>query len=141
MESRLHELLKEAALTELEKEGYYLYVEPSDPPSWRINWSLYRPDVAGTLTNEAEFRFVLVECETNPNIRRIKRKISKIRKSLTVQNRLNEKYLFRLLLVIPAGMLNRVNYSDIRLRWEIWIVNYRGEIIHKIPSKECASAS
>ena len=141
MESRLHELLKEAALTELEKEGYYLYVEPSDPPSWRLNWSLYRPDIAGTLTNEVEFWFVLVECETKPNIRRIRRKISKIRKSLTFQNRLNETYLFRLLLVIPAGMLERVNYSEVRLRWEIWIVNYRGEIIHKIPTKECASAS
>jgi hypothetical protein len=138
MESRQHELLKEAALTELEKEGYYLYVEPSDPPSWRLDWSLYRPDIAGTFTNEAEFWFVLVECETNPNIKRIRRKVSKIKGRLTFQNRLNETYLFRLLLVIPAGMLNRVNCSDVRLRWEIWIVNYRGEIIHKIPRKECA---
>jgi hypothetical protein len=138
MESRLHELLKDAALAELEREGYYLYVEPSDPPSWRLNWSLYRPDIAGTLADEVEFWFVLVECETKPSIRRIRRKISKIRNSLTFQNRLNETYLFRLLLVIPAGMLERVNCSDIRLRWEIWIVNYRGEIIHKIPRKECA---
>lgn len=141
MESRLHELLKEAALTELGREGYYLYVEPSNPHSWRLSWSLYRPDILGTLANEAEFRFVLAECETNPRIRRIKGKISKIKRNLTFQKRLNERSFLRLLLVIPAGMLYRVNNHEVRRLWEIWIVNYRGKIIRKIPRKECTQAA
>ena len=74
MESRLHEVLKEAVSSELRREGYYLYVEPSDPPFWRLNWSLYRPDVFGVFSTEAESRLVLAECETNPRVKRIKGK-------------------------------------------------------------------
>ena len=141
VESKLHEVLKEAAFTELKKEGYYLYVEPSGPPSWRLNWSLYRPDIVGTLSNEAELSFVLVECETNPRIRRIKGKTSKIKRSLTFQKRLNERCILRFLLVIPAGTLHRVNNPDVRTLWEIWIVNYKGEVIYKIPRKEHTGAA
>lgn len=136
MESRLHELFKRAVFTELEREGYDLYVEPLEPPLSRLNWSQYRPDVFGVLYDEAESRFVLVECETDPRIKRIKGKLSKIR-SLNIQKILNEKrVVFRLLLVIPLGMLHRVNCLEIRRFWEIWIVNYRGEIIYKIQKKD-----
>lgn len=140
MESRLHEVLKEAAVTELEKEGYYVHVEPSEPPSWRLSWSLYRPDVFGVLSREAESKFVLVECETDPRTRHMSGKISKIKRSLTIQKRLNERHILLLLLVIPCRTLRRVNSAEIRRLWDIWIVNYRGRIVQKIPRKECIRA-
>ncbi len=136
MESRLHELLKKAVFEELEKKGYNLYFEPLEPPLQRLSWSKYRPDVFGVLSDDVESRFILVECETDPTIKRMKRKLSKIRHSLTIQKKLNERnILLLLLLAIPSGFLHRVNYSDIRRFWEIWIANSRGEIIHKIRSK------
>ena len=137
LESRLHELFKKAVFTELEREGYDLYVEPPEPPLSRLSWSQYRPDVFGILSNEAESKFAIVECETDPRIKRIIEKLSKIKRSLTIQKILSERsVLLRLLLVIPSGMLHRVNCSDIRRFWEIWIANYRGEIIHKIQKKD-----
>lgn len=133
LESELHELFKKVVLTELEREGYRLYIEPLEPPLWRLRWSFYRPDLFGILSKEFESSFVLVECETDPRIKRIKGKLSKIRGSLTIQKKLSERsVLLRLLLIIPSGMLHRVNYSEIRRFWEIWTVNQRGEIIHKI---------
>lgn len=136
MESDLHDLLKEAVYNELEKEGYIIFVEPSESPLSRLKWSNYRPDILGVFRREAEFRLVLVECETTPKIRRIKRKVSKIRKGLNFQKRLNEKCFLNLLLVIPPRMLHKINCSVIRRVWEIWIVNYRGKIIHKIQNNE-----
>ncbi len=133
MESDLHEFLKEVVFSELERYGYDLYIEPSESPSGRLNWSFFRPDILGLICTKAEFRLVLVECETNPSIRRINSKMFKIRRWLTLQKRLGEKHNFRLLLVIPLGMLCKVNKLDIRRVWEIWIVNFRGEIIDKIP--------
>jgi len=141
VETGLHELLKEVVFTELEREGYHLYVEPAEPPSWRLHWSQYRPDIFGVFSNEVESLFVLVECETNPGIRRIRGKISKIRCSLNIQKRLNERHVLRLLLVIPSGMLRRVNCPELRKFWDIWIINPRGEIIHKIPRKEYTNAA
>ena len=135
MESRLHGILKKAVFGELEKEGYRLYLEPLEPPLERLNWSQYRPDIFGVLSDEVESKFVLVECETNPRSQRIKSKLSKIRNSLTIQKRIIEsRIILRLLLAIPSGMLHRVNYYGIRKFWEIWILNRRGEIIHKIKS-------
>ena len=137
MESRLHELLKKAVFEELEKKGYNLYLEPLESPLQRLSWSKYRPDVFGVFSDDVESRFILVECETDPTIKRMKGKLSKIRHSLTIQKKLNERnILLLLLLAIPSGFLHRVNYSDIRRFWEIWIANSRGEIIHKIRSKK-----
>ena len=122
VETRLHESLKEAAFHELAKEGYDLYVEPLEPPLERLTWSFYRPDILGVICDEKELRLVVVECETNPQIRRIKRKISKIKHSFSFQKRLNEEHLFRLLLVIPYGMLHKVHnpgiHKDIPVKWD-----------------------
>jgi len=138
VESDLHGLFKEVIYNELEKEGYIIYVEPSESPLERLRWSYYRPDILGVICKETEFRLVLAECETNPKIRRIKGKASKIRRWLNFQKKLNEKHLLRFLLVIPPGMLHKVNCFEIRRLWEIWIVNHRGKIIHKIPNHEAS---
>ena len=136
MESVLHERFKSVIYNELEKEGYDIYIEPYESPFDRLRWSYYRPDILGVICKDTEFRLVLVECETNPKIKRIKGKMSKIRRWLTFQKRLNEKHVLRLLLIIPPMMLRKVNYFEIRRLWEIWIVNKRGKIIYKIPQLE-----
>jgi hypothetical protein len=136
VESSFHQLLKEVASDELEKEGYDLYVEPSEPPEERLAWRFYRPDILGLMHSQTMLSLVFVECETNPRMRRISGKISKIRRSFVAQKRLNEDHLLRLLLVIPPGVLHRVVNSKIRRTCEIWIVNKSGNIIHKIPKSE-----
>ena len=78
MESQLHELFKDVLCEELEKEGYHLYVEPSESPLERLSWSYYRPDVLGVSCKENECKVVLVECETTPKSGRINEKASKI---------------------------------------------------------------
>jgi len=133
MESDLHGLLQETVLEELGREGYEIYVEPPNPPLGRLTWSSYRPDILGVIREEIGLSVVLAECETNPDVRRVKTKTSKIGRTFKMQKRLNEKHLIRLLLVIPAGALHKVNHRPIRSFWEIWIVNKKGEIIHKIP--------
>lgn len=138
MESDLHGLFKEVVYDELEKEGYIIYVEPSKPPLARLRWRYYRPDILGVTWKDTELRLVLVECETNPNSRRIKGKLSKIKQWVNFQKRLNEKHHLRLLLTIPPRMLHKINCFGIRRFWEIWIVNYGGDIIHKIPNHATA---
>jgi len=133
MESSFHELLKDAVLDELKKEGYELYVEPSDPPMSRVEWNFYRPDIFGIICNETTFDLLFAECETNPNIERINGKISKIKRWLTFQKRLNESHDFNLVLAIPTGMLRRVNCRLIRKIWDVWIVSCKGKIVHKMP--------
>jgi len=136
MESDLHELLKETVLDELGREGYETYVEPSDPPLERLMWSYYRPDILGVICEETVLNVVLVECETNPNVRRVKTKASKIGCTFTVQKRLNENNLLRLLLVIPAGVLHKVNHQVIRSLWEIWLVSNKGKVVYRIPKSD-----
>jgi len=136
VEGRFHQLLKEVALSELGKEGFELYVEPLEPPLERLDWCFYRPDILGLMCSRTRLSLVLVECETNPTTRRMKGKISRIRRSFGFQKRLNENHLLRLLLVIPPGVLHRVVNSKIRRLWEIWIISETGKIIHKIPQLE-----
>jgi hypothetical protein len=77
----------------------------------------------------------LAECETTPTRKRIMAKASKIKQTLTLQKQLNERHVICPLLIIPPMKLGRINCSAIRRFWEIWIVNRRGIIAHKIPSK------
>ena len=136
VEGSSHQLLKDVALDELGREGYDLYVEPSESPLERLVWRFYRPDILGLIRGRTLLSLVLVECETNPGLRRMMAKMAKIRRSLGLQKRLNENHLLRLLLVIPPGALHRVASSSIRRLWEIWIVNETGNILHKIPQLE-----
>jgi len=135
VETRLHNLLKTVAFSELEKAGYDLFVEPSESPVARLSWSFYRPDILGILSSETEFKLILVECETDPRMGRVRGKGVRIRRYLTFQRRLNETCDTRLLLVVPSGKLRAINALDVRRLWEIWIVNYDGKVVCKIPRK------
>jgi len=136
VEGSFHRFLKQAAFDELQEEGYDLYVEPAEPPLERIAWSLYRPDLLGLASGKTILSLVLVECETNPDTTRMMGKTSKIRRSFTVQRRLGERHLLRLLLVIPPGTLHRVSNRRVRRLWEIWIVDGTGGVTYKIPQLE-----
>jgi hypothetical protein len=135
MEGKLHKLFKEIVKKQLLEEDYVVYVEPSEPPLERLWWKSYRPDVLGIISDKSTFNLALAECETAPNSKRILAKTSKIRQTLALQKQLNERHVIRPLLIIPPMKLDRINCSAIRRFWEIWIVNQRGEIAHKIPSK------
>ena len=134
MESSLHVFFKGVIRDELTRKGYHLYVEPSESPLKRVQWDNYRPDVFGVISNERELRLIFVECELNPTIQHVQAKSCKIKRWLTIQKRLNETHLVRLLLVIPPMRLHRINNPEIRRFWEMWIVDYRGRITQKIPS-------
>ena len=62
-------------------------------------------------------------------------KTAKIRRTLILQTKLNEKHHIRPILTIPNTTLGRVNSPDLRRFWEIWIIARRGDIMHKIPKK------
>jgi hypothetical protein len=135
MEGRLHRLFKRVVKKELLEEKYTVYFEPTEPPLVRLWWWSYRPDILGIISNQFVVKVVLVECETAPTSKQIVAKMSKIRQSFSLQKQLHEKHVIRLLLIIPPMTLHRINCSDIRRFWEIWIVNRFGEIAHKIPRK------
>jgi hypothetical protein len=135
MEEKLHKLFKRVVTKELLKEDYAVYIEPAESPMERLWWGPYRPDVLGVISTNSLFKVALVECETTPARKRIMAKASKIKQTLTLQKRLNERHVICPLLIIPPMNLGRVNCSPIRSFWEIWIVNRRGMIVHKIPSK------
>lgn len=135
MEGNLHRLLKQAVRVELKREGFSIYIEPMRSPNRRLFWDSYRPDILGIVSTKTLFKLALVECETHPNTTRIVNKTSKIRRTLFLQKRLFEQYVFLPLLVIPPLTLNRINHYLIRKFWEIWIVNQLGEVIHKILRK------
>lgn len=135
MEEKLHKLFKRVVTKELLNEDYSVYVEPAESPMERLRWGSYRPDVLGIISKKALFKVALVECETTPTRKRIMAKASKIQRTLALQKRLNERHVICLLLIIPPLKLGRINCSAIRRFWEIWIVNRRGRIAHKIPCK------
>jgi len=135
MEGRLHKLFKVVVKKKLLEENYTVYVEPSKSPLERLWWRSYRPDVLGIISDKSTFKLVLAECETAPNSKRILAKTSKIRQTLTLQKQLNERHIIRPLLIIPPMKFDRINCTAIRRFWEIWIINQRGKITHKIPNK------
>ena len=125
--------MKSAVSSELERSGFVLHFEPFESPFERINWNRYRPDIFGVAAERAELRIVVAECETEPNVRRISNKTQKIRKWLRFQKKLNEEHDFCFLLAIPSGKLKKVNTIAVRRFWDIWILNNKGSILHKIP--------
>ncbi len=133
MESRLHLIFKQRVMKELLAEGYSLYAEPVEPPVKRLSWSAYRPDVLGIQMSDNTFKLVLVECETAPTKIRVSKKTKRIKESLRLQKCLNESHYLRSLLVIPPLTFKKINCKTIRNFWEVWIINRRGTIIHKIP--------
>ena len=134
LEGVFHVVLKNAAVRELKKEGYKLYIEPREPPLERLIWSLYRPDIFALIVKNHELKMILIECETTPNYKRIMKKTLKIIKTINLQKALNEKHVINYLLLIPPQSFKKVNSLPIRRFWDIWIINKKGEIYCKIPS-------
>ena len=132
MEGKLHKLLKLATRKELTCQNYTLYHEPAESPLDRLFWHSYRPDILGVQKMGSILKIVLVECETKPNQKRVLRKTAQIKRVFSLQKQLNEKHAVLPLLVIPFRNLHKVNCLEIRRFWEIWIVKYIGEIMHKI---------
>ena len=132
MEGHLHKFLKHTVGQELQNQNYTLHYEPLESPLSRLWWHSYRPDILATLSSNFNLKVVLVECETQPNRKRVLTKTAQIQQSLSLQKRLHENTSILPLLVIPPANLYKIICSAIRRFWEIWIVNRAGEIKHKI---------
>jgi hypothetical protein len=110
--------MKSMMREELEHESYRLVEEPLFPPSKRISWSTYRPDLLGFRADSKTEEVVIVECETRPSMNRFR---SKNYSSLWFQPSVLRDGRIRRILAVPSGKLHSV---DLRLRsqWEIWVL-------------------
>ena len=117
-ESELHRSMKGVMRTELESEGYFVFEEPLFPPTRRLSWSGYRPDLLGFRRDGCGEEVVIVECETRPNMKRF---TSKNHTSVSFQASIISEGRVRRILAIPRGRLHAV---DLRIRagWEVWIL-------------------
>jgi hypothetical protein len=116
--------MKLAMRRELERESYSVLEEPSSPPSRKIFWSAYRPDLFGYRNERGEEELVIVECETHPNMRRFRLKNFS---SLRFQPFLFQKGSIRRVLAVPQGGLRAVDLG-LRDEWEIWVLGRTGPI-------------
>jgi hypothetical protein len=110
--------MKAVVRQELEHERYAVVEEPPFPPGERVTWKSYRPDLLGYRSEGGMEELVLVECETRPNMNRLREK--------NVSSVSFQPYLFRhgsvrRILAVPQGRLRLV---DLRIRnsWEVWVV-------------------
>ena len=123
-ESALHRSMKSAVRTELENDHYVVVEEPVFPPTLRISWHAYRPDLLAYRRSGASEEIAIVECETNPSMRRF---ASKNFASLTFQPLVLTVASIRRVLAIPRGKLRTVDLR-LRERWEIWILGAKGPL-------------
>jgi len=117
-ESQVHRSMKAVVRQELERERYDVVEEPLSPPGEKVSWTSYRPDLLGYKSEDGTEELVLVECETHPNMKRLRDKnIS----SVTLQPYLFRRGSVRRILAVPQGKLGSV---DLRIResWEVWVV-------------------
>jgi hypothetical protein len=117
-ESANHRRMKLIVRRELEGEGYDVQEEPLYPPTGRISWASYRPDLLGHRHEGAREEFVIAECETHPNMKRFR---AKNFSSVWFQPYLFQAGSIRRILAVPRGSLPAV---DLRLRdqWEVWVL-------------------
>jgi hypothetical protein len=110
--------MKSMVRGELESEGYFLVEEPLYPPTRRISWSSYRPDLLGFRMDRSAEEIVIVECETHPAMKRFR---AKNYATLWFQASILREGRIRRILAVPAGKLDSV---DLRIRdeWEVWIL-------------------
>ena len=117
-ESALHRRMKLIVRRELERENYAVLEEPLFPPSRRVSWSAYRPDLVGYREEREEEEFAVVECETHPSMKRFR---SKNFSSLWFQPFLFQNGSIRRVLAVPQGRLRAVDL-ELREEWEIWVL-------------------
>ena len=117
-ESQVHRSMKAVVRQDLERQHFAVVEEPLSPPGQKVTWTSYRPDLMGYRSESGKEELVLVECETHPNMKRLRKKNTS---SVSLQ-----PYLFRLgsvrrILAVPQGKLGSV---DLRIRdsWEVWVV-------------------
>lgn len=117
-ESDLHRSMKETVRRELRREGYVTLEEPLFPPSRRIRWSGYRPDLLGFRRGDAAEEIALVECETRPNMRRFREKNYS---TVWFQPTVLSSGSVRKILAVPRGKLRAVDRRVVG-EWEVWVL-------------------
>ena len=117
-ESQVHRSMKAVVRQELEHEHYAVVEEPLSPPRQKVTWTSYRPDLMGYRSENGTEELVLVECETHPNMKRLREKNAS---GVSLQPYLFRDGSVRRILAIPRGKLGLV---DLRIRdsWEVWVV-------------------
>jgi hypothetical protein len=116
--------MKAIATSELEREHFRVMEEPLFPPSRRVYWSSYRPDLLGYRRENGEEQLAIVECETHPSMGRFARKRFS---SLWFQPFLFHRGSVRRILCVPQGRLKSVDLG-LRQEWEIWVLGDSGPI-------------
>ena len=117
-ESQVHKSMKAVVRQELEHERYAVVEEPLAPPREKVTWTSYRPDLLGYRLENGTEELVLVECETHPNMKRLRDKKAS---SVSLQPYLFRNGSVRRILAVPRGKLASVDLR-IRDRWEVWVV-------------------
>jgi len=122
--------MKAIVRRELETESYVIVEEPLFPPSRRLSWSAYRPDLLGYRRGSDSEEVVLVECETHPDMKRLKAKNTS---SVSFQSFLFRRGSVRRILAVPQGSLRSV---DMRVRgeWDVWVIGGTAPI-ERMPSR------
>lgn len=117
-ESQVHRSMKAVVRQELEHERYVVIEEPLSPPREKVIWTSYRPDLLGYKFEDGTEELVLVECETHPNMKRLREKNVS---SVSLQPYLFRRGSVRRILAVPRGKLGSV---DLRIRdsWEVWVI-------------------
>lgn len=118
MESELHRTMKRIVRSELELDLYCVVEEPLYPPTQRISWSSYRPDLLGIRAGPLTEEIAIVECETHPSTTRLE---SKNYSSLWFEPSILRDGSIRRILAIPRGTLHVLD-SGLRRKWEIWVL-------------------
>ena len=128
-ESQIHRSMKAVVRQELENERYAVVEEPLFPPGEKVTWTSYRPDLMGYRSESGTEELVLVECETHPNMKRLREKNFS---SVSFQPYLFRRGSVRRILAVPQGKLRSV---DLRIRdsWEVWVVG-ASSAIDKYPA-------
>ena len=106
MESDLHRSMKKIVRGELELDRYTVIEEPIFPPTRRISWEAYRPDLLGFRSDSLTEEIAVVECETHPSMPRF---TSKNHSSLWFQPSVLRDGSIRRILAVPRGKLHAVN--------------------------------